>query len=650
MNIFNARSWAALIAYCGLSLSANAKNIIEEVVVTASPLGKSVDQVIRPANLLSGEQLRDVASATLGETLANQLGIHSASFGPNVGLPVIRGQSGNRVKLMQDSIGTMDASAASPDHAATVEPLLAKKIEVLRGPASLRYGSGAIGGVVNVIDNRIPDRPRESPSFGLDLSGSSQNVQRKLVFTGDTSLDDISFHIDGLTRSSGNTKIPGYALTDVNQAKSEGFTKGEIDNSDATSTAGSIGGSYFFDSGYLGVSINRILNNYGVPPDSDERVRIDMAQTRYDLKGEWQPDSTLINKVDLRVGKVNYDHVELEDGSPGTAFSNRGTEARIEVLHQPFGKMRGALGVQISKNHFAAIGDEAFIPASDTKQAGIFIMEEVELSSLAVEWGIRVDSQTITSADDNIEHNILNLSILATWPLSDALQFDLGIARAQRAPSAEELLAAGPHPATGSYLIGDSNLDAETSNNIELGLVWSSKFFTATANLFSNSIEDYIFADNRNSQRDELDLYHYTQADAKFQGVEGELNFTLGKTVDIRIFVDSVRASLKKGGDLPRIAPLRYGSQLEYRAATWRGTVTASRSESQTHPGTYETATAGFNRVDMKFDYPLRGEQVLLYAKVRNLLDADIRSASSYLRTVAPEAGREFELGARLLF
>ncbi|RYZ93782.1 MAG: TonB-dependent receptor, partial [Moraxellaceae bacterium] len=387
---------------------------VEEVVVTASPFAKIIEAVNKPVNLLSGESLQHASASTLGETLNGQLGVSSASFGPGVGLPIIRGQSDNRVKVMQDSVGSMDASAASPDHAVTLEPLLANKIEVLRGPAALRYGSGAIGGVVNVLDNRIPSELPDGIEGGAELRNAS---------------------------------------------------------------------------------VNKLDNNYGVPPDGDELVRIDMHQTRYDVKGELNNPFNGFQKISARLGHNDYEHTEMENGVAGTKFTNNAYEGRVELIHNPIdfsgADWNGAIGIQAAKSTFAAMGDEAFIPKSDINSVGVFIVEETKHNHWTYELGLRTDIQKISPTFDQSQskgnsttHDTINLSATTTWHFTEDQQFSLGIAQSQRAPSVEELLANGPHPATGSYLMGDESLREETSTNIEFGYHWHHDNFQFSTNVF----------------------------------------------------------------------------------------------------------------------------------------------------------------------
>jgi len=663
MKSFSKHYLAVVIAAACPFVSALADSIdTDEVVVTASPLVKNIESVNKPVNLLSGDDLKNASAATLGETLNGQLGVSSASFGPGVGLPIIRGQSDNRVKVMQDSVGSMDASTASPDHAVTLEPLLATKIEVLRGPAALRYGSGAIGGVVNVLDNRIPSELPENIFGGVELRNSSVNDETVGVASLNAAAGNFAFHLDGVKRDSDDMEIPGYA--EKNPEDLSTVTKGIVQNTDAESKSGTFGVSYIDDKDFIGISLNKLDNNYGVPPDGDELVRIDMHQTRYDLKGEINNPFNSVQKISAHIGHADYEHTEIENGEPGTKFTNDAYEGRVELIHNPvelFNQVwNGAVGLQVAQSTFAALGEEAFIPKSDIRSMGIFIVEETKHNNWTYELGARADSQKITPdsepdsgpSNGSIQHESINLSAATTWHFTQDQQFSLGVAQSQRAPSVEELLANGPHPATGSFLIGDENLNEEVSTNIELGYHWHHDNFQLSTNIFYNHIKDFIFTENLNDIIDELDAYAYTQAKATFKGFETELKIPFAQFWNLRVFTDQVRATLDDGGDLPRITPMRFGSSLDVEFNQWRANLSAVHSAKQNHPGDNEEETGSYNRLDARLDYSFKNGDTnyTLFLKANNLTNEEIRNASSYLRDIAPEAGRNIQAGIRVNF
>jgi iron complex outermembrane receptor protein len=365
------------------------KNELNEIVISASPLEESAAGINQAVSVLTGEALRNEAAATIGETLKNEPGVTNSGFGPGVGKPVIRGQVGNRVKVMQDSLGTLDASSASGDHAITTEALVAERIEILRGPATLRYGNGAIGGVVNVIDNRIPDELPEETHGAIEYRHNNVNDQNSTVIVldgaiKDTPLGNWAWHLDGLYRDSNDVEIEGLAQRpegDEDPADHE-TTQGFISNTDTQANTVTGGLSWIGDQGFIGLSVSEMENQYGIPPgghDHDEEpelIRIDMEQTRVDLKSEWQDILPGIELGRFRVSYNDYEHIELEGGEKGTRFTNEAIEGRVELLHQEIAGWAGAIGLQLEDRQFAAIGEEAFIPKSDIQNTGLFWVGE----------------------------------------------------------------------------------------------------------------------------------------------------------------------------------------------------------------------------------------------------------------------------------
>lgn len=679
------------------------QNTIEEVIVSASPLDKTHSDNTRPAAVISGDQLRQAAAATLGETLKGQLGVASASFGPGVGTPVIRGQQGNRVKVMQDNLDTLDAANASSDHANAVEALLAERIEVLRGPQTLRYGSGAIGGVINVIDNRIPSSVPNEINGTLETRYSSVNEESATVFKLEGGSGNLAWHLDGLYRQSDDVEIPGFA--DIHgDEHPEDTSYGFIDNSDSESKNITAGLSWVGDEGnFFGVSVSRLDNEYGIPAgahghgeedehedeheddheeDHDEHeddheedehghgeepVRIAMEQTRYDVKGQFLTPFAGIEKVTLRLGYVDYQHKELEGAEVGTVFDNEAFEGRIEMVHDRWmdGKARGAFGLQFLDKDFQAAGAEAFIPGSTTENLGVFLVEEWDIGSWLFEAGARLERTEIDAQGrDSVDFNTHSVSLAGQYRFSEQQQLNLVLSRAQRAPSVEELFSDGIHVATQSYELGDANLSEETSHNIELGykyhLPLGNHYVEFDLAVFHNDIDDFIYRDNSGGIREEQPLFQYRQQGAEFSGIEAAVTLPVyrenGHSWDVQLFADSVRAELDSGDDVPRITPRRLGVQLDYHGAISNNPFDAqlrfTHVGEQDRPGHNEEATQSYKRLDANLNYRIEsgiGEWTV-FLRGDNLLDEEIRNASSFLREVAPEPGRGLTVGARYSF
>lgn len=644
---------------------------IEEVVVTASPFDKTGDTLTQPASVLTGEALRRKATTTLGEALKDQPGMSSASFGPGVGAPVIRGQSANRVKVMQDHLGTGDVASSSPDHANSVDPLLAERIEVLRGPATLRYGNDAIGGVVNVIDNRIPDQPLDGIEGAAELRYQSGNEQQAGVAFIQGGNGRFAWHLNGMTLDGNNLDIPGEAhhpsVHEAGEAEEEEVS-GVVENTDQESASYSLGGSVQYDNGFFGLAVSESRNNYGIPPGAHEHpdaheaegevhgeefIRIDLQQSRYDLKGEHRFGGEWAEKLSYRLGYSDYQHTELEGQETGTRFLNKAWEGRAELVHRESDALRGALGLQYQTRDYSAVGEEAFIPRSDIDNLGLFALQEYSLDHWVLELGLRGEWSEI--APDGLQardFNTLSLSGAAHWHLSDASHLTLSLARAQRAPAVEELFSNGPHLAEQNYILGDETLDPETSQNIELAYHYEGPLHLQI-NLFNNQIDDFIYKANTGLKQDELPVYQYSQEDAHFYGAEAALGIPFAQHWELSLFGDTVRAALDRGGDVPRVTPPRVGLALAYSTERLNAELRTTRVDDQQQPGEGELAVDGYTRLDLSASYQLdlAGQRsLLLFLRGNNLTDEEIRNASSFLRAYAPEPGRSLEVGLRYGF
>jgi iron complex outermembrane recepter protein len=675
----------------------------EEIIVTASPHRKSEQEIAGSINILDGEALRKEASATLGESLQNQLGVNSSSFGPGVGIPVIRGQSGKRVEILQNSTTVGDVSDLSSDHAVATEALMAERIEILRGPATLRYGSGAIGGVVNVIDNRIHTNAFSGVEGAAELRHSTNNSESVFVGRFDAGLGRLGLHADAVKRDSNNVKIPGFAASEFDDPDETSF--GVIENSDREADSQGIGLSWIGDNMIAGFSANRLNNNYGLVPgahshehhdaheeEQDEHgheeeilTRIDMDQTQYQGMLQFLRPFSGISSLDIDFSLTDYGHkeLEIEEGvvETGTRFDVRSKELRAELLHDNFGRWLGAWGVQFSQRDFDAIGPEAFAPASETSVRSLYLIEETELGDGSLELGMRVDDQQLSYAAGTIDHEAFNFSLSYLVPLNNGHRASLIFSHAERNPVAEELLSDGEHIATGTYEIGDPDLSTESSFNAELTWAYEpidNNAISARASVFYSDFSDYVyqsdtelrfshdlegsgaaglaacsddltdFENNIDEFEESIECYLYVQEDALFRGLEAEIKFPLAEFHSLRIWGDTVRASLDQSGDVPRIPAARLGTSWEYAKDSWTTSISLVNAMDQNRPGVSQERTEGYVRLDAYVGYSL--DNLLLFARGTNLGNEEIRNATSFLRDLAPEAGRGITLGARYTF
>jgi iron complex outermembrane receptor protein len=646
------------------------QNIIEldEVVVTGA-LQEKVSESAVPVTVLSDEELRLKVGHSIGETLKNELGITSQSFGPGVGTPVIRGQSGPRVRVLNNGIGSNDASSISPDHATSVEPLLAERIEVLRGPASLLYGSGAIGGVVNVIDNRIPGKlPERMLGGAVEQRFDSVADETSTVMKFEGGKSNLAYHLDGFYRGRNNLDIGGQAI-DVNAAQATDPTlnviqnpQGTINNTSAHAISGSAGVSLVGDPGFAGISINRLENNYGIAPDgTGETTRIDLKQSKYDFKSELKNPFHFAEALRMKLGYTDYQHTEIADGIPGSFFTNKTYESRLELTHNPLGIFRGMVGFQAIAGDFAAIDKstgDVIVPRTQTNSYGVFAVESFNIGALVNQLGVRVEDTTLSPQGlSSLSYVPVSASASSLWKLNDSNSLNLAITRSQRAPQVQELLANGYHDATRSFEIGNVNLREETSYNLDLGYKFKSDWVRAQFDLFHNWAGNYIYQQRNGAFIDGAVVVEARQADATFMGYESKLIFPLLQNrlglFDLTLFSDFTRGQFDNGSDVPRMPPLRFGFQIDHTKGEWNTNLRLTRGEAQTHAGDNDTATAGYMLLSLGTQYQildLHGADVMVFAKANNLLNENIRNSTSYLRNFAPEPGRGAEIGFRVSY
>jgi iron complex outermembrane receptor protein len=658
---------------------------LDDVVITSTGLKQATSKSARPVTVLSGDGLRTKIGQTIGDTLKNEPGITSQSFGPGVGTPVIRGQSGPRVRVMQNSLGNNDVSALSPDHANGVNPIIAERIEVLRGPSTLLYGNGAIGGVVNVIDNRIPEQvPDKLLGGAVEQRYDSASTMTSSALKLDGGKDIFAFHLDGFYNDQGNTHIGGQQI-DESAARATDPTlegtpvlenpEGVINNSNARSRGGSAGASIIGNVGLVGAAVNSLESNYGIPPNGtgSPPVRIQMNQTKYDFKGQLNKPFALAEAVRMKFGYTDYKHVELDDGIPATTFLNKSYESRLEFEHQPIGIVKGVLGFQSVNSEFSALGEEALVPPTDIDSYGLFAVESFAIGDVTYELGVRGEWQGLTPKEtySSVSYAPISGSISALWDITKQHQLSLAVTQSQRAPQVQELFSNGVHEATMSYELGDPELQKEVSYNLDLGYRFNADWMTAEINLFHNWVNDYIYQrqDFRvfNEDLDDFEAFcsgppgaclpvlQSAQANAIFRGFEAKTVFPLMQNnygaLDLTLFGDYTRGTFNEGGDVPRMPPMRYGFELSYGKNDWSTEIRLTRGEPQNNAGENQSNTPGYLLLNLGAQYNLatfHDSEVMLFARGKNLTNENIRNSTSYLRNFAPEPGRSAEIGIRM--
>jgi len=684
---------------------------LEEIFITGEML-RSATETALPVTILSGEQLRQAVTSSLGQTLQNELGVNSASFGTGVGLPIIRGQSGARVRVMQNGISVMDAASASQDHANGIDPLVAERIEIIRGPATLLYGNGAIGGVVNVIDNRIPEVLPPALNGAVELRRNSVSSEDSGAFKLENSISNIAWHLDGAWRDSGLTRIPEQAVDEAalhhDEAEEphiepEGIASGthEIDNSDSRSHSLAAGGSWIGASGFAGFSVSHLENDYGLPPGShlheedhqaaveehhEEDTRIHLEQTRYTAKGRLETRG-FFNRLNGRIAYSDYEHIEFHQpgehldepahsSTEGARFTNRGFEARLSAHHDDDrpageGQWNGVVGLQLSDNEFAVEGDEGFIPRTDIQSIGIFALETMTRGRWIYEFGARLEQvEYVPEGNCSREDTSVSASIASIWRMSDSVNTSLSISRAQRSAGVEERYSniniadcnlAAPadwqeHSPTGLIELGNPNLEEETSNNVEFSLHKHLGEIHGEISVYFNRVDDYIYLAETGDQQGMIPIAHYQQRPAEFYGYEAEITLpiklNINRQMEITLFSDAVHAELTTGEYLPRIPTGRVGFLLKLQESNWSTSLRTTRVDRGDNLAPGEAPTAGYTLLDLNADYHFDWghNELLIFAQGFNLLNETIRNHTSFTKSLAPEPGRGIKAGVRVTF
>ena len=660
---------------------------LDQFVTSVAPFEGNQADLAQATTVLSGSSLRLKQQASLGDTLGSETGIHATSFGPGASRPIIRGLGGDRIRLLENSVGTLDASVTSPDHAVSVEPFLVERIEIVRGPASLLYGSNAVGGVVNVITHRIETDLPTAPvrgSFEVRRGSAAEEWARGAVFDLALRPDAASalvLHLDGFRRSTENLRIPGFAESArvraeetaearANREPAPAFARDRLPNSALTNSSGAIGLSYVSKTFHLGVSHSGLDSDYGVPghaheeapasPGAAEGVRIDLRQRRTDVQGEWHGTDGAVRDVRFKFGQARYRHAEIEaDGAVGTVFTNRGHEARVELLHGDGKPWTGALGLQTSRSDFAAVGDEAFLPPSRTDTTALFAFEELAAGPISWQFGGRVERTKIAATGHSARRDDqFNGSAGGVWKPTSTYALTFSVTHTGRAPNAQERFADGPHAGTQSFEIGDPTLRAERSLSAELSLRRRTGFVTGAVTAFTNRFNGYIFEQPTGlvaADGGGLPVYRYVQRDARFWGLEAESLWHLHDRpdwqLDFRLAADFTWA--REGGrDLPRIPAARTGVGLFWSTTAWSAGIESQFYSAQKRVAANETPSDRYALVSAHLSRAaefghLRTE---VFVRGTNLANAEARPHPSFVKDLAPLAGRGVVAGLRLSF
>ena len=680
--------------------SSRSAAVSNDIIVTA-PFQQSEADVLQGTSVLTGEALTRDLRPSIGETLARLPGVSATSFGPTASRPILRGFQGERIRVLTDGIGSFDVSNTSVDHAVVIDPLLAERIEVLRGPSALLFGSSAVGGVVNVIDKRIP---RTVPDKGYRVDGIATYGSAADERSGQAAADvavgrHLVLHADGSYLKTENLHIGGYALSPTARAAvlsqvgvpqdaeepidfaASAAIRGRLPNSFSETWTAGAGAALITDTGSLGISYSHYDSFYGVPVryatqvgQEQEAPRLDIVQNRVDLRGEVETGGGFLDRIRLRVGHADYRHFELEeDGSIGTAFYNNGTEGRLELVQARKGAWQGASGVQYFNRIFDVVGDEAFLPKNETNQAGLFTLQQLDFGAFKAEGGARYEHSDLaarTPGEDlrffagERHYDAVSGSLGASYGFGDAVRLGVNLSHTERAPSAEELFANGGHAGTQAYELGSPDFRLEKSWGVEGTLHIHGDRFNVDASAYYNWFSNYI-SENQVDQGvceaaaapsgREVDLpcFQYQQADARYYGFEAEASarlFQIGTTrINADVLGDYVHASIVDAGPVPRIPPMRVLGGIEAQGDLFTIRGEAEHVFEQDRIAAFETPTDDFTLVNASISLSPWGRtnRTQLLISANNIFDVTARRHASFVKDFAPLAGRDIRATIR---
>lgn len=653
---------------------------LKEVSVSAGGLDRPSSGMAAPASVLEGDELVLRRGATLGETLEGEPGIRASHFGAGASRPVIRGMDGPRVQVLSDGAEVQDASSVSPDHAVTSEPMVARQIEVLRGPSALIHGGHGVGGVVNVLDHKVPTA---APANGVEGSAEVRAASASRGTAGAAQVTvgkgPLVLHVEGVGRDDGPYRV------------GSGWAEGaRVPGSFNRTQTGSVGLSWVGSQGHLGLAYTRQQARYGLPghahdgedchPHGDhlhcgshghgeadnhdhdhehghgaaEVPVVDLRSNRWDLRGEWREPVTGLAAVRLRGGLTDYAHDEREDGTVATAFRNKAHDLRLEVQHQPVMGWQGVLGLSTSQRKFSALGEEAYVQPSVTRRHSLFWLETLAWRDWQFDAALRHERQTTRLQDggDGRSHAGTSGSLGAIWRFQPGYQAWATLTSAQRMPTAEELYANGLHMATRTFERGNPALRGERARNLDIGVRKTAGPTTFSVSAFHNRVAGYIYGRTLDVQEG-VQLLDYAQANARFTGIEAQVRQRINRHLGVTVFGDVVHARLADGSRLPRMAPGRAGLRLDGRWQGWEGMVEWVQTRGVRQVAEHETPTSGYGLLNAGLTYTRHlpdGRHWQVYVRGSNLTNRLAFSHLSYIKAAAPLAGRNIAVGARYVF
>ncbi len=648
----------------------------DEIVVSSSLARDRLD-VASPVSILRGEDLQRSARPQIGDTIARVPGVSAATFGPNASRPVLRGLTGERVRVLTDGIGAFDVSNTSADHAVAIDPLTADRIEVVRGPAALRFGPSAVGGIVNVLDSRIPTRIPENAVAADIVAGAASAARERNVAAGVTArlTPELALRVGGNLLETDDLRTGGFVLgprlrqqaaaSSDPDIRALAALRGRIPNSDASQTIGMLGLSYISGQDTLGVAVSHLETTYAVPPRFDvvngvppEEVFLDARQTRFDLRGGIGLANGVIERIDLRAGYADYAHIEggADPDDVGTRFANKGLEVRIEATQARRGRWGGAIGGQYVRRDFEAVGEEAFVPPNLTEDFGLFTVQEIAAGPLRFEAGVRFDHRRITSPTRSFDRSFTKVSgsLGAVWRVAEDWRLVGNVSTTARPPAAEELLANGPHVGTQAFEVGDPTLGIERGNGGEIGLRGRGKGWRLELSAYATRFNNFIYQIETGNIVEDLPEFRFISNPARLWGLELDAGMDLatvgGIAISSALVADLVRVNIRNQGLAPRIPPARILGELAARGTALTGRAEIEHVFAQNRISALETPTESFTLVNLSLDWQPFAEAfpgMNLSLQANNLFDVEARRHASLLKDFAPMPGRDLRLSLR---
>ncbi len=657
---------------------------LSEIVVTGNPF--QAKELSSPTERLSGDALLQRQATSLGETLSGLPGVDSTYFGSTSSRPVIRGLDGDRIRVLSNGGASSDVSGLSFDHAVADSPLAVESIEIVRGPAALMYGGSAVGGVVNMLDNRIAKSALFDDKGGVlgraQISAATGNRERVGAALLETGTDKYALHLDAFGSKSGEVSVP-ISLTCAQVGGTR--TQNKICNTQAEAMGGALGGSLLFDHGYLGASLQSSRQGYGSPVEAD--VVIKMNNSRFRVEGERRNLNALgglLQAISGHVVQHSYRHQEFDAGAVATTFKSTGTEAKLQARLQNF-KLGGnpvetALGLTREAINFEADGLEAFVPRTQTQTRALYALQELNAAGYKLNMGLRREAASVDSlglatnpafVPTQRSLSASSYALGGVFKLDEAakgLSASANWARTGRIPKDYELYADGEHVATSAYEVGDANLGVERSTHLELGLRFAGERKTdkSSLNVFTTRYDNYIYLRNTGgiSAPGGNPIFQFTAAPARFSGWE----WTGGKRVinasadsprslDVEARISQVSAVQTLTGEaLPRIAPRRIGADLIGKQGAWQLRTGFDYSAAQNRVPTGQLATGSYTlwNASLSYEQKTGAGRALWFAKLRNATNALAYPATSILTQTAPGRvplpGRSLQMGVQVSF